>query len=414
MTTDECGGRGPRHGVDHGGRRWHLHGTLLTGGIDQSGAAVPFREAGSPAAGAVPGGNSTPGPPRVDETPRDLWIDAGRLVEGPLADATTLARDAWIMPGLVDAHCHIGLDSHGGTSMDMARAQARTDRDAGTLLIRDAGSPIDTHELDHEPDLPDIIRAGRHIARPRRYLRNYGVEIEPGQLVDEVVRQARRGDGWVKLVGDWIDRDLGDLAPLWDPDEARRAIAAAHENGARVTAHCFGEQSVAELVDAGIDCIEHGTGMSPEVIDTMASRGVALVPTMINLENFPAIADSGERRFPVYAAHMRALYQRRLEVLHAAREAGVPIYAGTDAGGAIGHGRIGDEIVELSGIGGNDFALGAASWRARTWLGRCGPDIGQSADLVVFGEDPRRTVEITRNPSLVILRGVPRRGSASV
>lgn len=264
---------------------------------------------------------------------RDLWITNGVVAPGPVPGAVTLASDCWIMPGLVDAHCHIGLDSHGGTTMDTARAQARTDRDAGTLLIRDAGSPIDTHELDHEADMPRIIRAGRHIARPKRYLRHYGVEIETGQLVDEVTRQARRGDGWVKLVGDWIDRDLGDLAPLWDPDEASMAIAAAHAQGARVTAHCFGEQSVAELVGAGIDCIEHGTGMSDEVIAAMAARGVALVPTMINLATFPDIARAAEAKYPRYASHMRALFEGHLPMLRAAREAGVAIYAGTDAGG---------------------------------------------------------------------------------
>ena len=48
-----------------------------------------------------------------------------------------------------------------------------------------------------------------------------------------------------------------------------------------MTAHCFGEQSVAELVAAGIDCIEHGTGMSDDVIQQMAENGTALVPTII-------------------------------------------------------------------------------------------------------------------------------------
>ena len=55
-----------------------------------------------------------------------------------------------------------------------------------------------------------------------RYLRNYAAEVEPDQLVAEVERQAARGDGWIKLVGDWIDRELGDLAPLWPPAVARR------------------------------------------------------------------------------------------------------------------------------------------------------------------------------------------------
>jgi hypothetical protein len=50
-----------------------------------------------------------------------------------------------------------------------------------------------------EPDLPRLIRAGRHIARPKRYLRNFGAEVEPDELVAEVERQAdapTAGSSW--------------------------------------------------------------------------------------------------------------------------------------------------------------------------------------------------------------------------
>ena len=119
------------------------------------------------------------------------------------------------MPGLVDAHCHVGLERQGAVTDAEAEQHALADRAAGALLLRDAGSPADTRWMDQRADLPRIIRAGRHIARPMRYLRNYGAEVEPETLVAEVERQAARGDGWVKLVGDWIDREVGDLAPLW-------------------------------------------------------------------------------------------------------------------------------------------------------------------------------------------------------
>ena len=75
-------------------------------------------------------------------------------------------------------------------------------------------------------------------------------------------RQAARGDGWVKLVGDWIDREVGDLARCGRSEAARAAIDRAHELGCRVTAHVFGEQALDELVEAGIDGIEHGTGLT--------------------------------------------------------------------------------------------------------------------------------------------------------
>ena len=267
-------------------------------------------------------------------------------------------------------------------------------------------SPADTRWIDERGDLPRLIRAGRHIARPKRYLRNYGAEVEPDELVAEVERQAARGDGWVKLVGDWIDRDAGDLAPLWPVEAARAAIDRAHELGARVTAHVFGEQAVAELVEAGIDGIEHGTGISADVIALMAERQVALVPTMLQLDNFERYAEQGEERFPRYAAHMRSLYVRRLDTFAAAHDAGVPIYAGTDAGGYLPHGLVAQEIAALAPILGAEGALAAGSWAARRWLGR--PDAlvdGAPADLIVLSADPRRDLAVLRSPQYVILRG---------
>ena len=86
-------------------------------------------------------------------------------------------------------------------------------------------------------DLPRLIRAGRHLARTRRYIRNYADEVEPADLTAHVVQQAQRSDGWVKLVGDWISRDEGDLAPSFPPEVFAEAIAAAHEHAvARVGA----------------------------------------------------------------------------------------------------------------------------------------------------------------------------------
>ncbi len=103
---------------------------------------------------------------------------------------------------------------------------------------------------------------------------------------------------------------------------------------------------------------------------------------------------------------MRDLYERCYPRIGAAREAGVPIYAGTDAGSMVAHGRIADEIDALKGIGMSPTeALGAACWDARAWLGRPGLEHGASADLVCYADDPRRGAAVLNNPDLVILRG---------
>ncbi len=337
---------------------------------------------------------------------RDLYVVDGRVTYHPVPDATLVA-DGWIVPGLVDAHCHVGLDEHGPVADDVAEQQALADRDAGALLLRDAGSAADTRWIDDRADLPRIIRAGRHLARPKRYLRNYAHEIEPDQLTAYVVQEAKRGDGWVKLVGDWIERDTADLAPSWPADALTTAIKAAHDHGARVTAHVFGEDALPDLLEAGIDCIEHGTGLSFDLIDLMARRDVALVPTVKQLNNFPAYAAAGEAKFPTYAEHMRALFSRRHETIRAAYEAGVPVYAGTDAGGVLPHGLIAAEVVELARYGLSAFdALGAASWRARHWLGiESQLDEGVPADFVVYREDPLENLEVLHHPQRIVLRG---------
>ena len=338
----------------------------------------------------------------------ECWVIDGRVTyaapTGSGHDVQTLR--GWALPGLVDAHCHVGLDRHGPVDEATTEAQALTDRAAGTLLIRDAGAPSDTRWVDDRDDLPRIIRAGKHIARTRRYIRNFAHEIEPDELVAHVRLEARRGDGWVKLVGDWIDRDTGDLSPCWPREAVAAAVAAAHEEGVRVTAHCFGEESLHDFAAAGTDCIEHATGLDEVSTQAFADQGIAIVPTLVNIDSFPAIAAPALEKFPAYAAHMLDLHARRHATIAAAREAGIPVYVGTDGGGRIAHGLVVDEMHELLACGFSDAeALDAGSWAARRWLGRPALEEGADADLLVLAGDPRDDLGVLRIPIAIVLRG---------
>jgi len=336
----------------------------------------------------------------------DLYVVGGRVSREPVPGAETVA-EGWIVPGLVDAHCHIGLDDHGATDDAEAERQAVADRDAGTLLIRDCGSALDTSWIHERDDLPRLIRAGRHIARTRRYIRNYADEVEPDGLVGAVAEQARRGDGWVKLVGDWISREDGDLSPSFPADDFAAAIETAHGLGAKVTAHCFGPTVLPGLLDAGIDCIEHGTGLSEDLLEQMVAQGTALVPTVMQTEKFPSYSADGAARFPAYSATMTDLYTRRRDVILAAHEAGVAMYAGSDGGGVSRHGNLPGEVLAMVDMGlPVAYALGAASWRARAWLGwNSGLDEGDPADFVVYPRNPLEDPAVLREPAVVVLRG---------
>jgi len=346
------------------------------------------------------------------EVERDAWIVDGRLTfDRPTGDADVLCDRGWVLPGLIDAHCHIGLQPEGETADAGGQAaQAMSDRDAGALLLRDAGSPVDNTSVQRRVDLPELIRAGRHIARPGRYVRHLGVEVEPDDLVREVGIQAARGDGWVKLAADWIDRSVGDLAPVWPDDALAEAVAHAHSLGVRVAAHVFGEDALPGLIAAGIDSIEHGTGLTDDLLDEVLARGIAVVPTLINIDNFPGIAAHGDAKFPIYAAHMRALYATSRERIRNAWEAGVAVYVGTDAGGSLRHGLVREEIVALveAGIPQRDV-IAQASWRGREWLGRPGLEEGAPANLVVYDDDPRINLGTLFEPRLIVLRGIPLR-----
>lgn len=344
-----------------------------------------------------------------DDEVGEGWVVGGRITfEQPDAAVTrdAVRLDGTFLPGLVDAHCHVGLEAHGGVPPERAEEHALADRAAGALLLRDCGSPVDTHWIDERDDLPRIVRAGRHIARTKRYIKNFAHEIEPEDLVAYVRQEARRGDGWVKLVGDWIDRDAGDLTPCWPKEALAPAIEAAHDEGARVTAHCFGEQSLVDFAEAGIDCIEHASGLTEETVAMFAERDIAIVPTLINLDNFPTFAAAGEKKFPAYAAHMRDLHARRYETIGAAHDAGIRIYAGTDAGGQLPHGLVAKEVEQMLEVGMSAReAIATATWGAREWLGHEPLAEGAPADLVQYEQDPRDDVRVLAAPAHVVLRG---------
>ena len=340
----------------------------------------------------------------------EAWVDGNVLslvapAPGNLG-ANLETIEGCVVPGLVDAHCHAALDSGGELGPELTLKQAIADRDAGTLLIREPGSPVDTGFLDGIEGAPRVIRAGRFIARPKRYIRGYAREIDVADLPRVAAEEARAGDGWVKIIADWIDRDEGDLAPLWPADVLAEAVAAVHAEGARMTAHAFSTESIDALLDAGIDCIEHGTGMTREQLARAAALGVPVVPTLLQVANFESFAAQAQDKFPRYASRMRAMYQGRYEQAAAIWESGVPILTGTDAGGEIGHGYLPAECAELAlaGIPAVDI-LGAASWRARAFLGVDGIAQGASADVVVYPTDPRDDISVLAHPTAIILRG---------
>ena len=339
----------------------------------------------------------------------EAWIVGSRITYVKPEGTPSQTIGGTALPGLVDVHCHIGLGSDIFVDRETALAQARTVLDSGVTLARDLGTPGDMTWIDTEEDVPTIIHCGRHIARPKRYLRGIAREIEPAELPQVVAEEARAASGWVKLVGDWIDRSGGadsDLAPLWPREILVEAVQAAHENGAKVAVHTFATETIDDLLVAGVDDIEHGTGMTSDQMTEVAKRGILVTPTANQVATFIDIANQAGTKYPVYGKRMREMYENRKEHMAAMADAGISLLMGSDSGSSLGFGTLPTELLTCIDAGiPAETVIAAASWEGRARLGFDALPEGGVADLVVYAEDPRTNPEVLLNPTAVVLGG---------
>lgn len=326
----------------------------------------------------------------------DLYADGDRWTTDPVPGAGVVV-EGWLLPGLVDAHTHPGVAAVGDTFDDgVLREQLRAHVDAGVTAIRSpglAGEPPEWFGAD--PELPRAWHAGPWLAQHGQFFDGWGRRVTHEEMPAVAAEQAGR-TGWAKIIGDWAD----DGAAV--PDEVLAAVSeAVHAAGGRVAVHSQQAEGGAAAVAAGVDSLEHGMGLDPGLLATMAERGIALTPTLSVLQGALRRAhdkpDGPRKRWLVAGAGAHPA------LVAAASEAGVTVLAGTDS---VPHGRILDEVRVLAAAGMNPHdAIAAASWTARSYLGLPGLEPGAPADAVVYAEDPRVDLDQLAHPVAVILRG---------
>lgn len=339
----------------------------------------------------------------------EITVEAGRIAALKRLPSARVSPK-YYTPGLADLHCHVGMSEDGEVlGLAESRQQCITNRDSGVLLIRDAGTIAPpSAALQNADDLPILIHCGRHIALPKRYLFKLPVVIESqAELVDAVIAQAQISDGWVKLVADWIDRSLGaeaDLLPLWETAALKDAIAAAHDLGARVTAHAFSHAAIDGLLEAGIDCIEHGSGMDENHIQECAQRAVPVVPTLMQVELFGQFAAQAGQKYPVYGQTMQRMFDNRRRHFEMFLEGGLILLPGTDSGGYQKHGSLSKELRlwAENGMAESDV-LAAATVKSYEFLQVPYLEVGARADLLEFSRPPRAVSDFM--PERILIAG---------
>jgi len=369
---------------------------------------------------------------------RALTIDDGRVIaiddsDGPPpADARDL-DGATVLPGLIDAHCHVLSSTerssgfgpppllHGEAPRPaalghyvLAAAAARI-LGSGFTTVRDVGSADDeASALKLAVDLgivagPRILTCGRIVSATAPggviFGSMYREADGPWEMRKAVREQIRRGADYIKFMATGARSVLAE-----DPEPAQMTLEEmtaivdeAHRMGRRVAAHAEGLAGTRWAIEAGADTIEHGLSLhrDPALLDTMAAGGTVLVPTLSTFH------DLAERLASDFAAPLVEQAKRQLEeslrTVAAARAAGVILALGYDSGPP---GASASELLRLVEAGLSPIealraaTIGGAAALGRSDLGRI--SVGATADLVVVDGQPDVDVGLLTQPLSIV------------
>lgn len=299
-------------------------------------------------------------------------FDGERLLDGPhlvrVEDGTISAVEkapageagdsdvvaAFAMPGLVEAHAHIFLDgaelegeargAYLGADFDAMMATARGNlaksTRAGITLIRDAGDRYGVNtairdELRGRADAPVAMRApGLGIKRPKRYGGFMARDIVSADDIAPTIAEIAPAADDIKIIlTGIIDFVAGDVkgVPQFNTDELSEIVARARGFGRKTFAHCSGVEGLRVAVAAGVDSIEHGFFMTREILEGMAAKSIAWVPTFSPV-HFQWARPEFAKWNSATLDNLRRILDAHLVHVGLAHELGVPLVAGSDAG----------------------------------------------------------------------------------
>ena len=322
------------------------------------------------------------------------------IVDGLWSEEDFLFSDleinGWVLPGLVDVHTHPGTKKPGDELDEkLLKEQMLAMVQSGILAIRSpglAGTPPDWFSNDNE--LPKSFNAGPWLAKPGQFISGWGRRVATSDF--PAVAAAQAGvSGWCKIIVDWgIDDEPISLEVM------QNIVTAVHAAGGRVAAHSQQSAGSTAAIVAGVDSLEHGMWLNPDLLDQMASNGTVLVPT---LKVFQSAVDRVREKTagPKQDWYVQGT-DRHPGLIKSAFDAGVQILAGSDSADF----SIVAEVLALADTGITPLeAIAAASWQAREFLGLASLKVGTAADAVIYAEDPRKNLAILAHPAWVIRAG---------
>ena len=343
----------------------------------------------------------------------------------------------FIMPGLIDAHCHISFDEpKSNDELFFHRREGLAAIIAGTNALKVLQSGV-TSFFDADSlysvgvDLRDAIEsgivrgpkmavggnalitsaggtAGRLI--PDEGKRGYGAVVtSKDEIILEIRRQIKMGVDWIKIhVSGMVPRQTseGELQ-AWSLDELKLACDTAHELGIPVVGHCRGAGSVRDSLLAGMDMILHGTYMDEEGLELMIEKNIPLVPTFTFQANLIDYADKMDASKD-YKDIFEKEIQDNVPMFRKAFEAGVPFLCGSETGFSVTpygdwHYKELEVFVDKLGLTPLE-AITCGTKNASQAMRRDDLGViaeGNIADLIIISEDPSKDVSRLGNKDLI-------------
>jgi len=225
-----------------------------------------------------------------------------------------------------------------------------------------------------------------------------------------VREQFSYGTDWVKIYANtgrarFTDDGYIDTRPNWTKEEIEAVVSEAHARGHRVAAHATSDTGARMAVAAGVDSIEHGDSIRPELAREMARKGIFFCPTQTVLYYFADRTPEAERD------EIKRTEEIAARSIANCRKAGVKIAFGTDAGGfpwtEVNQAKEFEHMVRL-GMTPLE-AIRSATTVAAELLGMSAQigslDPGAYADLVAVAGDPLQDVSVLSRIDFVMKGG---------
>jgi imidazolonepropionase-like amidohydrolase len=340
-----------------------------------------------------------------------------------------------LMPGLTDAHVHIGavdvniLDQHREHPSNLvALMMARILEDTlqqGFTTVRDAGGADWSFKAAVEREIvegPRLLVSDRPISQtgghgdwrritetqsPEIFCPTAGMRSVVCDGVDEVRRAAREqlrlGADQIKVMASGGAMSPADelSATQYAIEELRAAVEVAEAARTYVMAHAYNDESVRNCLNSGVRSIEHGNLIDEETARIIAESDAYLVPTLVTYE---ALSEEG-RDYGVPEDVIRKIDEARalgIRALRFAYESGVRIASGSDLLGPLQDRKARELEIKTEVMSPMESLVSATRTNAELFdmedkIGTV--EAGKLADLIVVEGNPLETIPVLQKKS---------------